>query len=150
MSNTINLSKFVERMNEFMLLNSLNATKLAEKTGVARSTICGLLRKEHLPSTAALVAFVEYFDCAADYLLGLVDDYPENLKFAKPKTPFGERFRLLLKETQVSQYYLTKCHKISGNLLYKWLNNEAIPSVYNLIKLSKALNISVDCLLGRE
>ena len=60
------MQKFAERLNEYMFSHSLNATHLAEKTGIARSTICGLLRKEHLPSTTALVAFVEYFHCPAD------------------------------------------------------------------------------------
>ena len=144
------MEKFVERMNEFMISNDLNATQLAEKTGVARSTISGLLRKEHLPSTAALRAFANFFQCPADYLLGLIDDFPENLKFSQPNLSFGERFRKLLTDTNVSQYSLTKGEKISGNLLYKWLHNQAEPSVYNLIKLSKALNVSVDMLLGRE
>ena len=146
----IQIEKFAERLNEAMFSKSLNATQLAEKTGIARSTICGLLRKEHLPSTDALVAFVEYFNCPADYLLGLVDDFAEPVKFLQPNSSFGERFRALLAETNVSQYSLTKQHKISGNLLYKWLHDQATPSVYNLIKLSNALNVSVDCLLGRE
>ena len=144
------MEKFVERMNEFMITGGLNATQLAEKTGVARSTISGLLRKEHLPSTEALLAFANFFQCPTDYLLGLIDDFSDKLKFASSTTTFGERFRALLEETTVSQYTLTKQHKISGNLLYRWLNNETEPSVYNLIKLSKALSVSVDCLLGRE
>ncbi len=142
--------KFAERMNEFMVIHSLNASSLAEKTGVPRPTISGLLREEHLPSPKALKAFADFFECPTDYLLGLIDDYPENCKFSQPSVSFGERFRRLLAETKVSQYVLTKQHKISGNLLYKWLNNESEPSVYNLIKLSKALSVSVDCLLGRE
>lgn len=144
------MEKFVERMNEFMITSSLNATQLAEKTGIARSTISGLLRKEHLPSTDALRAFANFFQCPTDYLLGSVDDFPENLKFSQPNLSFGERFRKLLAESNVSQYALTKRYKISGNLLYKWLHGESEPSVYNLIKLSTALSVSVDCLLGRE
>ena len=146
----LSLLKFTERMNEFMVIHSLNATSLAEKTGIARPTISGLLRAEHLPSTKALKTFADFFECPTDYLLGLIDDFPENFKKAQPLMSFGEHFRTLLKETNTSQYELTKRHKISGNLLYKWLHNESEPSVYNLIKLSKALSVSVDCLLGRE
>ena len=144
------LLKFAERMNEFMVIHTLTATALAEKTGIPRPTISGLLREEHLPSPKALRTFADFFQCPTDYLLGLIDDYPENCKFSQPSVSFRERFRRLLAETKVSQYSLTKQHKISGNLLYKWLNNESEPSVYNLIKLSKALSVSVDCLLGRE
>ena len=144
------MEKFVERMNEFMITNGLNATQLAEKTGIARSTISGLLRKEHLPSTEALRAFANFFQCPTDYLLGLIDDFRENTKFTQPCVPFGERFRSLLTQNNVSQYALTKRYKISGNLLYKWLHEDSEPSVYNLIKLSTALSVSVDCLLGRE
>ena len=146
----ISLSKFVERMTEFMVTNSLTATSLAEKTGIARSTISGLLRKEHLPSTKALLAFADFFRCPTDYLLGLTEDYPDGVRFNLPTASFGVRFRQLLQETKVSQYTLTKRHKISGNLLYQWLNDEAEPSVYNLTKLSFALNVSIDRLVGRE
>ena len=144
------LSKFTDRMKEFMILNNVNATQLAEKTGINRSTISGLLREEHIPSTKALLAFVEYFHCSADYLLGITDDYPENSVFLTPVTTFGERFRLLLKETNISQYELTKNDKISGNLLYRWLNNQTYPSVFYLIKLSDIMGVSIDYLLGRK
>ena len=144
------MEKFADRMNEYMITQELNATQLAEKTGIARPTISGLLRKEHLPSTDALRAFADFFQCPTDYLLGLIDDFPEKTTFQKPASTFGERFRTLLAENKVSQYALTKQYKISGHLIYNWLHNESEPSVYNLIKLSKALSVSIDCLLGRE
>ena len=142
--------KFAERMNEFMVTASLNATDLANKTGIPRSTISGLLREEHLPSTKVLRTFADFFQCPTDYLLGFIDDYPEGQKFRTVCDAFGERLRRLLQETNVSQYSLTKNYKISGNLLYQWLHDQAEPSVYNLIKLSKALNLRIDTLLGRE
>jgi len=144
------LSKFVERLKELMILNNYTIKTLAETTGIHQSTIGSLLREEHHPSTKALLAFAQLFNCPCDYLLGLIDDYPEPIKFSPPTSDFGARLRLLLRENNVSQYSLTKKEKISGNLLYQWLNNQAIPSVYNLEKLASALQISVDCLLGRE
>ena len=145
-----NERKFAERLTEFMILGSLNATQLSEKTGISRSAISGLLRQEHLPSTKALTAFADYFHCTTDYLLGLTDDYQDGIHAVKSELSFGKIFKKLLKETKTTQYFLTKHEKISGNLIYKWLNDQAEPSVYNLMKLSRAMNVSVDCLLGRE
>ena len=145
-----NLSNFVERLKEFMILNNLNATKLSEITDIDRSSISALLRGEHYPATKTLFAFLEIFKCSADYLLGLTDDYIEEKTYLTPTDNFGERFRFLLDKTGTTQYALTKYKNISGNLLYKWLHNQALPTVFNLIKLSEYMEISVDCLIGRE
>ena len=150
MSNMISELKFAERLREFMITKSLTATALAEKTGIPRSTISGLLREEHLPSTKALRVLADFFQCPTDYLLGLTDDYPENIKFRTESRSFEEMFRKILEETKTTQYALTKVGKISGNLIYKWLHSQAEPSVYNLMKLSRFLNIPVDYLLDRE
>ncbi|MGN0822958.1 MAG: helix-turn-helix domain-containing protein [Candidatus Gallimonas sp.] len=144
----VNLSIFVERLKEYMTEHELNATTLAPKIGFSRITISGLLNEAHVPSTEIIVALVEYFNCSADYLLGLVD-YPRNVVF-KPVKPFGESLRKCLKENGKSEYKLQKELNVSSSLTYRWLNNKAVPTVESLIKLSKYFDCSVDYLLGRE
>lgn len=144
------LSNFVERLKEFMLLKNVNATDLSKETGVDRSTISGILRMDNAPSMKVFCTFVAYFNCSADYLLGLKDDYPENKRFTPRLDGFGERLYAVLKKTGTSQYELTKYEKISGNLLYRWLHDLSQPGVYNLVKLAKYMDVSVDLLLGIE
>lgn len=144
----MNLSVFVERLKEYMSEYNLNASTLAAKIKFSRATISGLLNETHIPSTQILIALVEYFNCSADYLLGLVE-YPRLTEF-KPIKPFGVCLRKCLMESGKSEYRLQKDLNISSSLTYRWLNNIALPTVDSLIRLKKHFGCSVDYLLGRE
>lgn len=144
------LSNIPDRINEFMVLKGFTAKTLAEELGFTHTTVLNVLQARHLPSTPFLFAFIQRFQCSADYVLGLTENYSEDAKYLPPVTDFGTRFSQLLKSTGTSQYSLTKRHGISGNLIYKWLHNQNFPAPENLIKLSKAFNCSVDFILGRS
>lgn len=144
----VNLSIFVERLNEYVNDENLNATSLAKKIGFSRITVTNILNGVHKPSTKALIALVDCFNCSADYLLGLIE-FAEDKKYFK-FTPIGERLRKLLKQAQMTEYRFQREYSISSSLSYRWLNNKALPNVDNLIKLSKFFGCSIDYLLGRE
>ncbi len=143
-----NLSLFVERLNEYMSERDLNATTLADKIKCSRVTVSGLLNEVHVPSTDIIIALIEYFNCSADYLLGLVE-YPRSDEFKRVK-PFGDTLRKCLKENGKTEYRLQKDLNISRSLTYRWLSNKALPKIDSLIKLKKYFGCSVDYLLGRE
>ncbi len=143
-----NLSVFVERLKEYMVEYDLNATTLALKIKCSRVTLSGLLNEAHIPSTEIIIALVEYFNCSADYLLGLVE-YPRLNEF-NPIKPFGDTLRKCLNENGKTEYRLQKDLNISRSLTYRWLNNIALPKVDSLIKLKKYFDCSIDYLLGRE
>ena len=143
------LSNFSDRLSEQMILHNLSAKELADTISCNRVTIFALKRGARLPSTEVLLSLAEYFQCSADYLLGLVEFVPEKTSYSAPVQNFGEHFRKILEETNVSQYQLTKKYHISGNLIHRWLNNKTMPSVANLIKLSQCLDVPVDVLIGR-
>ena len=144
------MSHFAERVSGYMIAQDLTAKSLAEKTGLPRTTVSGILQGKHEPSTKVLITLADFFHCSTDYLLGLTDAYSEDEKFTTPTEEFSVRLRRLMKSSGVSGYKLTKIYQISGNLIYQWLSGASIPSTFNLIKLSTALDVSVDCLLGRE
>ncbi len=144
----MNLSLFVERLNEYMSERDLNATTLADKIKCSRVTVSGLLNEVHVPSTDIIIALIEYFNCSADYLLGLVE-YPRSDEFKSVK-PFGATLRKCLKENGKTEYRLQKDLNISRSLTYRWLSNKALPKIDSLIKLKKYFGCSVDYLLGRE
>lgn len=143
-----NLSLFIERLNEYMREHDLNASTLATKIKFSRVTISGLLNELHAPSTEIIIALVEYFDCSADYFLGIVE-YPRTTEF-EPIKPFGETLRKCLKESGKSEYRLQKDLHVSSSLTYRWLNNKALPKIESLIKLKNYFGCSIDYLLGRE
>ena len=143
------LSNFSDRLKEQMILRDLNAPALADVIGVSRATVAGFLRGAHFPSSKAFFALLEYFNCSADYLLGLIDFPPDNVVYHKPMEKFGEHLRFLLIKHKISQFRLVKDLPVSGNLVYRWLNDLAFPSVESMIKLAAFFEMSVDMLIGR-
>ena len=83
------LSNFKDRLNEFMILHNLTTPKLAETLGASDTALNELKRGAHYPSTEIFFALLTYFNCSADYLLGLSDDYPENKTYREPTTNFA-------------------------------------------------------------
>lgn len=145
----IDLSVFSERLNDYMNDKNLNSVSLSTEIGVSRSTISELRRGAFLPSYTTLTKLIEFFNCSADYLLGISNDEKENYNF-KPIKPFVDRLRLFLEQEGKSQYGLIKQKKISGSIIYDWLHNNKLPSIENLCKIAEYVECSIDYLLGRE
>ena len=54
-----------------------------------------------------------------------------------------------MNETKTTQYRIERETNISGASMYNWLFNKSVPTVENLVKLAKYMDVSVDYLLGR-
>lgn len=143
-----NLSIFVERLNEYYNDKELTITAFARELHFSRATVSGLLNGTHTPSTAIIIALVQYFNCSADYLLGLID-LPKDVNFNCVK-PFKETLRKCLTAAKKSEYRLQKDLSLSSSLTYKWLHGNTLPTVPTLINLAKYFGCSIDELLGRE
>ncbi len=143
------LSKLPERLKELMFDKGINAPTLAKVLGLNSTAITRYLQGVRLPKFESFIALVEYFDCSADYLLGLVD-FPHPQQSFNPTPPFASQFRAAMEKCGVSQYALQKKTGITWSNFHKWLNGNALPYVDSLIKLAQGLDCSVDELLGRE
>lgn len=141
------LSNFAERLKECMEEREIKSPTLAKAIGANRTTVSELLRGEYLPSNEHMIAIVDYFNCSADYLLGL-EEFPKEKTFGKNR-PFSESFSLCLKESKTSQYKFHKATGISYSVIYGWLHRGVVPTVTSIIALSKYFGVSVDFLLGR-
>ncbi len=144
----MNLSKFAERLKEYMDEHGLNAPALAREIGAERSTINGLLRGAFAPSTEHFMRLAEYFDCSADYLLGL-DEIPKRETKFLPVQPIAPRIRALLERDHISQYRLRISLNVSSSVTYRWLTGKSVPTVESLVKLARFFACSLDDLLGR-
>ena len=145
----INLSKFPLRLKELMDEREINAPTLARETGTDRTNITRYLNGERTPRFKTLVNIAEYFNCSADYLLGL-SDYSYDGAVFLPVPPFGERLKYVIKFCNFTQYRLQREKHFAGSVLYGWLSGKKLPSAENLAQLAKALDCSVDFLIGRE
>ena len=142
-----NLSKFAENLSALMEERGLNAPTLAKELKTDRSNITRYLRGERFPVFSGFIAIIDYFHVSADVILGLLD-YSAQTDFL-PILPFGQRLREVMNETGTTQYRIEKNEQISGASMYKWLFDQSLPSVENLVKLAKHMDVSVDYLLGR-
>ena len=143
-----NLSKLPERLKELMFDKGVSAPELAHTLGIGCNTVTRYLQGVHLPEFEIFAAILEYFHCSADFLVGETE-YPQYEKTYLPVETFSLRFRAVLKELGVSQYALQKKTGISWNNIHKWLKGERLPLPDSLVRLAKALDCSVDYLLGR-
>ena len=143
------LSDFVERLEEQMLLNELTTKTLAQKTNIDKSTISAWRRREYSPSTQNFLKLVEFFNCSADYLVGLVEFPSDNVTYHTPVYKYGKILRSLLATHKVSQEKFLESMNLSSNLLYKWLTDKNVPSVENLVRIAQFFEISLDTLIGR-
>lgn len=139
--------KFGERLRELMADKEISAPELAREIKTDRTNITRYLKGERAPQYETLVGLLDFFDCSADYLLGLVEIPSKNGNFS-PAGDFSLNLRSAMNKVGCSQYRLS--NKISASLIYYWLTAKRLPSAENLVKLSEILECSVDFLLGRE
>lgn len=142
------MSNFVERLNELMTDEGLKQFDLSRKTGIKHSTLSGLVSGKHTPNYKSLIKIMTFFDCSADYLLGLDEIHTEEKLFVPQE--FSTRLRAVLKEKGVSGEKLKRDLSLSGSVLFKWLSGKAQPSAHSLTALAKYFDCSIDYLIGRR
>lgn len=125
----------------------INQSDLAVATNIERSNISEFLSDKHAPSFENFIALLYFFECSADYLLGLTDIPTEEP--LHPIPPFGERLRAILKERKLTQAKLIKDLRLSSSVPYKWLSGKDKPSIDSLIRLAEYFECTVDYLIGR-
>ena len=142
------LSKLPERLKELMFDKGVNVATLAQAVGVRTNAITRYLSGAHIPKFETFVAIINYFNCSADFFLGISDEPNYNRNYL-PVPAFSGQLRQVLLDCKISQYALQKSTKISWANFHYWLNGLRLPYPDNLYKIANALNISVDYLLGR-
>lgn len=143
------MSKLSEQLDELMTEDGYTQSSLAEAMKTPRAKISLYKSGKSVPNFKYLVAFIEFFNCSADFLIGLIE-YPKRDVKYKPVQPFNIRLREILKDKDKSQKLLVESTRISWNTLHGWLTAKSLPSVENLVKLAKFFDCSVDYILGRE
>ncbi len=141
---------FADRVYEQMLSHSYTVKTLANKIEVSLSTIYDIFKtKYNQPSTGVFLSLLEAFDCSADYMLGFLEFPPENVVYHSPLRTYGAKLRTLLQERGITQKQFFTDLNISSNLIYKWLNDQTVPSVEYLIKIAEYFDLTVDSLIER-
>lgn len=64
---------FTERFNEILKNSGAKQTDLAKYCNVTRQSVSDFKKGKSVPSIETLYYICKFFDCSADYLLGLSD-----------------------------------------------------------------------------
>ncbi|MDE7088751.1 MAG: helix-turn-helix domain-containing protein [Prevotella sp.] len=126
----------------------IKAPALATIIHTDRTNITRYRNGERTPNFKTFMGMLKFFDCSADYLLGLIDIPPDKNNYPDPP-PLGERLRFVISYCKSTQYKLENDKNYSGSEIFYWLSGKKLPSLASLVKLSEDLECSVDFLLGR-
>lgn len=134
---------FSLRINELIDETGLSLENLSRAAGVSVFTLFHLKGQNNpkLPSTKVLLL---------SFMLG--QEECNSLPSPKTELPaFSDRLRELI-EAKELKFFLMKKSGLKKDFpsMYNWLSGKYIPNVYNLVRLAKLLDCSVDYLLGRE
>lgn len=143
------MPKLSEQLAELMAEDNLNQSALSKAMNTSGSKISLYLSDKCVPNFKDFVALLEFFNCSADFLVGLAE-YPKRDTVYKPVQSFGKRLQDLLKIKETSQYEFIKQTKISWSIFYNWLIEKSLPSIDNLLKVARYFDCTLDYLLGRE
>lgn len=68
-----------DRIIELRKESGLSQAQLAEKLNISQSAVAKWERKRTEPTATAIIALSKFFGKSADYILGLVDEWDNNL-----------------------------------------------------------------------
>ena len=144
------VANFADKLSEQMLQYPVSVKQLSENINVSYSTIYNFLKGRYKqPNTEIFFRLIEYFQCSADYMLGLVEFPVECVTYYPPLRLYGQRIKELLKARKTTQLQFIEDLHISSNLAYTWLSDKALPTIEYLIKLSHYFDMSVDMFIQR-
>lgn len=143
---------FSLRINELIDETGLSLENLSRAAGVSVFTLFHLKGQNNpkLPSTKVLLKLADYFKCSLSFMHrtgGMQFSAVAQNRAAR----FSDRLRELI-EAKELKFFLMKKSGLKKDFpsMYNWLSGKYIPNVYNLVRLAKLLDCSVDYLLGRE
>mgnify|MGYP004626789989 CR=1 FL=1 len=145
------MNEFQESLQDLMIENGLNNSKLAKDLDISEDTISGYFVSGFYPKIDIAIKLADYFDCSLDFLLGLTDIKNKEYKLANKNIldNFNRNFAKILKNSNISNAQAMKTLKMGEYTMYRWRKG-TFPKTVNLISIAKYLEVSIDYLLGND
>lgn len=153
---------FGQRIVELRKRQGLTQTELAKTIGISRSALSLYEIEKRQPDWETINKMASLFDVSVDYLLGRTDDKHRNSPsddkdffffFFFDDKDLQEVFVSALKTALETQNMTVSelCEKteIDVDTCNQYLTGEHAPTLEHLVELSKALDVSIDYLLGQ-
>jgi len=141
-----NLSKFAERLSEFMEEREITANQLAKELKISGTSVRKYRRDGSEIALPYAIRIADYFCCNLDYLAGRTE-FLETVR-PRPLPPFYERLRAVMAELGVSRYRIAKKTSIKDSYFTHWAHGE-LPRLSSVCAIAKYLDVSLDYLTGR-
>ena len=105
-----------------------------------------------MPNYLMLIQLARYFEVSVDYLLGesgyVRVAFPADFDALQVKRRFAESINAFLKENDISENAFSKMLGLKHDSISKWTKGSCMPEAETFVKISRAMGISVDALLG--
>ena len=139
--------KLSERLTELMEIRGLTNAELASEINVSSVSISRWKKGTSYILFSNCLKLANYFNCSLDFLVGrsetLIDFTPKSCP------PFYSHFRALIKKLGISRNKINRETSIKSSHFVDWKNGSD-PNVFSLIELADYLDITIDCLVGRD
>lgn len=156
------MANLSDRIKELRLSADMTQEEFGKKFGIVKSTVSLYESGKSTPNDELKKQICDYFNISVDYLLGVSDDKHRN----SPSDDKGFFFFFFFDDKDLQEVFVSAlktaletqnmtvselCEKteIDVDTCNQYLTGVHAPTLEHLVKLSKALDVSIDYLLGQ-
>lgn len=156
------MANLSDRIKELRLSADMTQEEFGKKFGIVKSTVSLYESGKSTPNDEIKKQICDYFNISVDYLLGVSDDKHRN----SPSDDNGFFFFFFFDDKDLQEVFVSAlktaletqnmtvselCEKteIDVDTCNQYLTGEHAPTLEHLVELSKALDVSIDYLLGQ-
>lgn len=139
--------EFKSRLKDLIAESGKHIAEIACDLDVTPQTLYSYLSGKTTAEYRILILIADYFRCSIDYLVGKEN---EKVFTYRKSPPFSVRLKEVFRFYRTTESKIYKEAGISRSRFHAWLSGKSEPTLYNLIKLAKYFDCSLDFLVGRE
>ena len=156
------MANLSDRIKELRFSAQMTQQEFGKKFGIVKSTVSLYESGKSTPNDELKKQICDYFNISVDYLLGVSDDKHRN----SPSDDKGFFFFFFFDDKDLQEVFVSAlktaletqnmtvselCEKTEINVdtCNQYLTGEHAPTLEHLVELSKALDVSIDYLLGQ-
>ena len=143
---------FGERLKELRIKKQYTQSQLADILGVSKSNISKYEAGSVEPNLDIIANSAKHLGVSTDYLLGISDEYEikESTTDASIQILAKQLKNLLSEDSSLDVGFYAQAGHMSASSLQKFINGEAVPSIYEFCKLIEIFNTTADFLFGKS
>lgn len=131
--------------------NDLSQVTMAKILNISRSTYSLWELGINIIPLSYLCKFASYFNYSIDYIIGISNNKINNYKMQKLNLKqLGKNIRKYRKQNNISQENLARLLNVTQPCITRYEKGIIEISTYNLYKISRYLNISIDRLINEQ